>query len=478
MVLWRIFFPNLFSLYSSAAFLFLINKFGFFYILSVAAFVSFCIWIGFFSKYKTMKLGDDDAVPEYSFWSWVAMLFSAGMGIGLVFWAVAEPLNYFVSPLNAEPGSPEAFRFAMNKSFLHWGLHPWAIYAILALALAFVQFRFKKPALVSSIFIPFIGEEKAKSFIGKSIDALSVCVTVIGVATSLGLGALQINSGLKFLFNINENPLTQVIIIIFITFLFLFSALTGIDRGIKILSNINIAIAILVALLCFFIGPTARILSVLVQAIGEYVNSFISNGMEMGAYSQNKWYGSWTVFYWAWWISWTPFCGTFIARISKGRTIKEFMTGVLLVPSVFSFVWFAIFGTLAINRGLDIAKDAIASVPTALFVILRTYPFGYFVSIIVVILLVTFFITSADSATFVLGIFSSGGSLEPSVKSKLVWGGIQSALAIFLMLGTKGGLEMVQIAAIVVAFPFVFIMIFSMFSIVKMLKKESLRTVV
>jgi len=466
-VLWGLVAVDNFAQVANEAFNFLVSKFGWFYLLSMSLFVVFAVWIAF-SKYGKIKLGPDDSKPDYSFISWFAMLFSAGMGIGLVFWGVAEPLNHFVSPMDMEGGTQAAANFAMMKSFIHWGLHPWANYSVLALALAYMQFRKGKPGLISSIFIPLIGEERARGWIGKTIDILAIFATVAGVATSLGLGTLQINSGLNFLFNVPETSLVQILIVVIVTVLFMISAITGLDKGIKFLSNLNVSIAGVLVVLAIIIGPTFLIFKNLGVGLLNYVKDL---GLDANPFGKGEWYGWWTIFYWAWWIAWAPFVGTFIARISRGRTIKEFIFGVLAAPTVASFVWFATFGTMGTETGLDIATAGIAKTETAFFVVMQEYPLGSLISLVAVVLLCTFFVTSADSATFVLGMMSTNGDLNPSVKRKVIWGVIQSLLALALML--SGGLKMLQTASIVAAFPFAFVMLFGMVSIVKALREDS-----
>jgi glycine betaine transporter len=470
-VAWGLILPTNFEKAATQAFNFLVGKFGWFYLLTMSLFVVFSIWIGF-SKYGKIKLGPDDAKPDYSLISWFAMLFSAGMGIGLVFWGVAEPLNHFVNPLGMEGGTKAAADFAMMKSFMHWGLHPWANYSVLALALAYMQFRRKKPGLISSVFIPLIGEERTKGTIGKIIDILAIFATVAGVATSLGLGTLQINSGLNYMFGMPENTLIQIIIVVVVTALFMISAITGLDKGIKFLSNLNISIGAVLLILSIIIGPVLLIFKNLGQGIILYIKDLV---VEANPFGKDEWYGWWTIFYWAWWIAWAPFVGTFIARISRGRTIREFVFGVLLAPTLTSFVWFATFGTLGINKGVDLATKAIAKTETAFFVVMDQYSMGTIISFVAVILLCTFFVTSADSATFVLGMMSKNGDLNPDTRRKVIWGIIQSALALALMLA--GGLKTLQTASIVAAFPFAFVMLLAMVSIIKALRSEKKRKI-
>jgi len=466
-VLWGIIGAKSFEASATAAFNFLVSKFGWFYLLSMTLFVVFAVWIAL-SKYGKIKLGPDDSKPDYSFISWFAMLFSAGMGIGLVFWGVAEPLNHFINPMGMDGGTEAAGQFAMMKSFMHWGLHPWANYSVLALALAYMQFRKGKPGLISSIFIPLIGEERVKGWMGKTIDILAIFATVAGVATSLGLGTLQINSGLNFLFDVPETSLVQILIVVVVTVLFMISAVSGLDKGIKFLSNLNVSIAAVLVILSIIIGPTLLIFSNLGQGMMLYAKDLF---MDANPFGKGEWYGWWTIFYWAWWIAWAPFVGTFIARISRGRTIRQFIVGVLAAPTLASFLWFATFGTMGIETGAEVATQAIAKTETALFVVMQHYPLGNVISLVAVLLLCTFFVTSADSATFVLGMMSSDGDLNPTIGRKVTWGVIQSALALALML--SGGLKMLQTASIVAAFPFAFVMIFAMVSIIKALKTET-----
>lgn len=476
-VLWGVVSGSSFEAAGSAAFSFLSTNFSWFYVLAMSAFVVFSIWIGFFSKYKNIRLGPDDSRPEYSNVSWFGMLFSAGMGIGLVFWGVAEPLSFWSAPPGLEPGSMEAASFAFRKAFLHWGLHPWAGYCVLGLAMAYFQFRRNKPGLVSSVFTPLLGEKGVNGPVGKLVDILAVFATAAGIATSLGLGAMQINSGLNAVFGIPENKTVVLAIVVVITVIYTWTALAGVDKGIKRVCDMNIVVAAILMVCCLLVGPTLDILRNLIEGVGLYIQTFPGSAMEMGAFSSDPgWYGSWTVFYWAWWIAWAPFTGGFVARVSKGRTIKEFIAGVLLLPAGASFIWFAIFGTLGINVGEIIGVDAAAEIAsntsTALFAVLKHYPLATLLSVVAIVLLCTFFITSANSATFVLGMMSSEGNLNPSNGRKLIWGILQAALALVLMLATNNGLNMLQTISIVAAFPFAFILIFAMVSVVKGLSTD------
>lgn len=473
-VLWGILFKDNFKNFANLLMNVITDNFSWAYLFAMIIFVIFAIYL-VFSKYGNIKLGKDDDKPEYSTVSWFGMLFGAGMGIGLVFWGMAEPISHFVSPVGADPGTAEAAKFAMRSSFIHWGFHPWANYSIIGLALAYFQFRKDKPGLISSIFIPLLGEERVNGPIGKTIDIFAVFATVAGVATSLGLGTLQINSGLNYLFNIPETTLVQIMIILVITILYIWTAVSGIDKGIKILGDINLTLAFGLLSLVIIIGPTVKFLNVFTNGFGEYINQFFSDSLSIEAFKDNTWLKNWRVFYWAWWIAWAPFVGTFIARISKGRTIKEFIVGVILAPALVSLVWFAAFGTMGMNLvdkiGVEGLKIAASNPSVALFEVFTHYPFGTVLSLITVVLLCTFFITSANSATFVLGSLTSGGDLNPSGKRQFIWGVVQSLLATSLLL--SGGLEALQTASVAAAFPFIFIMLFAIVSLMKALKTEN-----
>jgi len=462
------------SLNESAASIFklLITQFGWFYLLSSFIFLVASLYFAF-SRFGKIRLGKEDDRPEYSLITWFGMLFSAGMGIGLVFYGVAEPVQHYFDPATGQPETAEAARLAMRYSYFHWGLHPWAIYSIVALSLAYFQFRKGQKGLISATFYPLLGD-RVNGPIGKSIDVLTVFATIFGVATSLGLGTLQINGGLSYLFDIPNNYNVQIIIIIVVTILYMLSAQTGLDRGIKILSNLNVLIATVLMLFMLFVGPTAQILNIFTQTLGGYIQNIIIMSFRISAFEGSPWVGSWTLFYWAWWIAWAPFVGSFIARVSKGRTIKEFIIGVLFVPSIYGFLWFATFGGSAIQKlreGTTIIGDVVAQdVTKALFVTLEQFPYGQTLSIIAITLIMTFFITSADSATFVLGMMTTHGNLNPPNKVKLIWGLIQSSIAAILLY--FGGLDALQMASIITALPFAVIMLFMMYSLYISLAQE------
>jgi glycine betaine transporter len=471
---WGILSPNSLNSQAGKAFDFAILKFGWFYLLSVSIFLVFCLYL-LFSPYGHIRLGKDDAKPQYSYLSWFAMLFSAGMAIGLVFWGVAEPLSHYAAPPDGIQAGSEAARiFSFRMSFFHWGFHAWANYALFALAIAYFQLRKGYPGLVSSIFIPIIGEARARGPIGKIIDIIAVFATVAGISTDLGFGTLQLNSGLNFLYGVPINLSVQITIIVVITVCFMISAVKGLDKGIKRLSDINLFLVVVLMALVMIVGPQKDIIMNLIQGFSSYIRHIAVDSFPIHRLMDDKaWMGSWTIFYWAWWIAWTPFVGTFIARISWGRTIREFIAGVLLVPTIGSVIWFSIFGSLGMNGSLETINGAIASIPTALFTVVSHYPLSGLISLLTIVLIVLFFVTSADSSTFVLGILTSKGNPNPTTKRKLIWGVLQSAIAISLLMA--GGLGVIQTASIVAALPFTIVMLASIYALLKSLRHEGIQ---
>ena len=475
---WAVAFNQSFTVVSDTIFSFLTVNFGWLYLIAMFFFVVFVIFIAF-SKFGQIRLGAEDSRPEYSTISWFAMLFGAGMGVGLVFWGISEPISHFVNPASGIVAeSAEAADFAMRSSFMHWGIHPWANYAIIGLALAYFQFRKNKPGLISFVLEPIIGEKGVKGPIGKIVDILAVFATVAGVVTSLGLGVLQINSGLNYLFGIPTNLLIQIIIIVVISVIYIWSAVSGVDKGIKLISDANLYIAFALMAFAVFVGPKLEIVNSFINGLGNYIGNMIPDSLGISPFGDQTWVLAWRIFYWAWWIAWAPFVGIFIARISKGRTIKEFIMGVVIAPSLGSLVWFAIFGTLGINLGINgtlstETLNAVAATPeTGLFVVMQEYPFGMALSIVALLLLCTFFITSANSGTFVLSMLSSEGALNPPNSKKILWGVVQSIMAVGLLIA--GGLKPLQSISIAAAFPFIFIMFMICAALVKALKEENL----
>lgn len=447
------------------------NYFGWYYLLLVAGIVFFCL-LCIVSPIGQIRLGDPDSKPEHSKFSWISMLFSAGMGIGLVFWGAAEPLSHFaVSAPQGQVGTQEALANAFKYTFFHWGIHAWAVYAVVALALAYFQFRKKEKSLISVTLKPVLGQAM-DGLLGKIIDSITVFATIVGVATTLGFGAVQINGGLEYLFGLPKNIYVQIIIISITTVFFLMSAISGIGKGVKILSNINAILAVGLLAITIVVGPSVSIMNTFVDALGGYLQEFLRMSFRTGAFDvgQQAWIQKWTIFYWAWWISWSPFVGVFIARISKGRTIREFLTNVLLIPTIFCFLWFSAFGVLSTNAQAQGAELTHLATEEVLFGAFNHYPFGMVLSIIAMILVFTFFITSADSATFVLGMLSEDGSLYPHNKVKVVWGILISAISVVLLM--SGGLTALQNILIIVALPFSIVILFLAISLYIELRHE------
>ncbi|WP_078543361.1 glycine betaine uptake BCCT transporter [Litchfieldia alkalitelluris] len=471
-VIWGVAFPaSLENAMGIAQGFFLVN-FGWFYQLTATFFLIFALFL-IFSKYGKIKLGKDTDKPEFKNVTWFAMLFSAGMGIGLLFFGVSEPVSHFANPpIDVEPGSSQAARVALRYTYMHWGFHAWAIYATIALALAYYKFRKDLPGLMSATLYPLLGE-KTKGPIGVLIDCIAVFATIFGVAASLGLGSQQINGGLEYLFGIPYNFTVQLIIISIVTALFLISAGTGIKRGIKYLSNANMILAVALLFLFLFMGPTVFLLDLFTTTLGGYIQNLPSMGLRLAPFNEERaaWVQGWTIFYWAWWIAWAPFVGTFIARVSRGRTVREFVIAVLLVPTLVCAFWFAVFGGTGIyldyNMGTNVAGQ---SVETALFYVYQQLPLTNVLSIITLLLISTFFITSADSATFVLGMQTTNGSIEPANFVKYSWGIILALSAVVLM--ASGGLSAMQTAIIVSAFPLAIILILTTFSMLKSFQGE------
>jgi glycine betaine transporter len=451
-----------------------ISTFGWLFVLSTAAFLVFAAILAF-SRFGRIRLGKDDDRPEFRTASWIAMMFSAGMGIGLVFFAVAEPISHLTAPPagTERAGTDAAAQQAMSLSYFHWALHPWAIYAIVGLALAYFTFRRGLPNLISSAFYPLLGD-RIYGPIGRSIDILAIFATLFGSATSLGLGALQINSGLDFLWGVEPADGIAVAVIAVLTAAFVLSAVSGVHRGIQWLSNTNMLLAIGLLVFLLVVGPTVFQFETLVESIGGYLTTIVPASFRTGAFGDEEWLSAWTIFYWAWWISWAPFVGTFIARISKGRTIREFVIGVLLIPSGVSFAWFAVFGGAAIDLQLSGAADLGGIVGTpevALFTTLEEFPLSGITSFVVVILVALFFISGADAASLVMGMLSSRGSLTPTRAVTVVWGVSTGAAAAILLLAN--GLSALQQAAIIAAAPFTLVMIGLCISLFKGLARDA-----
>jgi choline/carnitine/betaine transport len=481
LVIWGIAGTESLSTTSSEMLDWLLANTGWGFILAATGFVIFGLYLAF-SKYGKIPLGADDEEPEFRTSSWIAMMFSAGMGIGLMFYGVSEPLSHFVSPPpGSTPGeSDEALRTAMATSLFHWTLHPWAIYAVAGMAIAYSSFRHGRKQLISGVFLPLIGKRNAEGPLGKLIDILALFATLFGSATSLGLGTLQIRSGMQATGWIGEvGTGFLVAIIAVLTVCFIASAVSGVAKGIQWLSNINMVLAALLAIFVFVVGPTVFILDLLPTSVGAYLSQFgemSSRSGAIGGEEMQSWLASWTVFYWAWWIAWTPFVGMFIARISRGRTIRQFIGGVLLVPSVVSVVWFAIFGGAAIDSqrsGNDVYGDGSAEAQT--FDVLGHLPMSVIASVIVMILVAIFFVSGADAASVVMGTLSQRGSIEPSKWVVIFWGAATGAVAaIMLTIGGEDALSGVQNLTFIGALPFAVVMVLMCLALMKDLRRDPL----
>ena len=445
---------------------------GWFFVLSVNFFLFFVFFIAF-SKLGKIRLGGNRAKPEFSLGAWFSMLFSAGMGIGILFWSVGEPMNHFMNPPQGEGGTVEAARLSMETTFLHWGLHAWGIYALVGMALAFFTFNKKLPLTISSVFYPLLGE-KVNGPWGKVINVLAVVATLFGLATSLGMGVQQVSAGLAHLFGLPDTVTSQVILITLITFAATGSVIAGLSGGVKRLSQLNMYLGALFLLFMLLVGPSLFIFDSFIQNVGSYIQNFFELSSWTETYQQSDWQNGWTVFYWAWWISWSPFVGMFIARISRGRTLKEFVLGVLIVPSLLTFFWLSTFGGsamyLEINAMADIAGAVTENVATSLYVLLEQFPLSLITSIVGVVLVTSFFVTSSDSGSLVVDSLTAGGKLDAPVAQRIFWALTEGAVAAVLLIG--GGLGALQTAAISTGLPFAVLLIVLAFSLLKGLKAE------
>ena len=456
----------------------LTKQIGWFFIAAANLFLIYSVYL-FFSRFGSIRLGGKDAKPEFSTLTWFTMLFSAGMGIGLVFWSVGEPMWHFIGPPKLFDGvlanSPQAAQTAMTITIFHWGFHAWAIYAIMGLSLAYFCFNKGLPLTPRSAFYPLLGDA-IYGFWGHLIDILAVFATLFGLATSLGLGAQQVNAGLTYLFGVPKGVSVQIIVIAVITLIAIVSVVTGLTKGIKLLSQFNTALAFLLVIFVFLIGPSLFLFDSLGQNIGSYLGNIIPLGTWTESYrgDGDSWQHSWTVFYWAWWIAWSPFVGLFIARISKGRTIKQFIGGVLFAPTLASIVWLTAFGGTALFQELNGAGgivDAVKSdVSTAMYALLSNLPLSGLTSFLVMIVVVTFFVTSSDSGSLVVDTITSGGNLHAPVVQRVFWASVEGVVAAILLV--SGGLGALQSGSVITGFPFAIILLLMIVSLHKGLSSE------
>ncbi len=454
---------------------FMVEYFGWSFILGASIFLIMVVFL-LLSPLGEIKLGKDDEEPAYGTLTWFAMLFSCGMGIGLLFWGVSEPIWHYMWPPFGEAYSEGAIHVAMRYSFFHWGFHPWAIYAVVAGSLAYFSYRKGLPMLLSSTLEPILGKKGIEGGWGILVNVIGVFATLFGLATSLGLGAMQIGGGLESLFGITSGAGLWVAIVIVVTAAAVISTITGIDRGIKWLSRINIAIATILLILVFIGGPTLFILNLFTHSTGEYIQNIVqmSFGLDAAGEGTEGWYGAWTVFYWAWWIAWAPFVGTFIARISRGRTIRNFIVGVLLVPTLVSLVWFSVFGGSALfteHFGEGGIADAVSQgSELGFFSALEILPMSWLLIAAGIISVAIFFATSSDSGTYVNGMLTSRGMVNPPLPLRITWGVIEGAIAGVLLF--TGGLSALQTASIIGGFPFMIIMFLMLYCLLKALRAE------
>jgi len=444
---------------------------GWLFILGVNLFVVICLYIAF-SKYGKHRLGGKHAKPEFTVFSWFAMLFSAGMGIGLLYFSVSEPITHFANPPIPVDSVKDRAIQALDFTFLHYGLHAWAIYCIVGLSLAYYGFSKKLPFSLRSIFFPVLGR-KIFGKTGDIIDVIAVVATLFGLATSLGFGARQIATGLNYLFGVDPGQGTQISIIVIITLVATISVVTGLKKGVKFLSRLNLFIALIFLVSMLFLSDALSIIRIFVESTGQYFARFIELGTFSSAYVDSSWQNDWTVFYWAWWIAWSPFVGMFIARVSKGRTVREFVLGVLLVPTLMTFFWISVFGGSALSLEMEnpgLLSDIILNdSSTSLFVFLQEFPLPALTSFLGIFMVAVFFVTSSDSGSLVIDSITAGGKLDAPVGQRILWALTEGAVAIALLLG--GGLKAMQTASVSTGILFLFVIFVMVYSLLKSFKR-------
>lgn len=469
-------FPKLFGKYAQSTYDMIAGSFGWLFLVIIFVLDVFLIALAI-SRYGRFKLGADNEEPEFSFISWVGMLFSAGLGVGIVFWGVAEPLTHYLHspfPGKVPDQSAESARVAMGYTFFHWGISQWSIFAISGLTVAYFQFRKQRNGLISTAMEPVFGEAYNRP-LRNLIDILAIIATVMGIATSIGLGIMQIGGGLHHVFNLPNTNVTKVAITVIMVCIFLGSALTGLNRGVKWLSNINVGLGAVLLIFILIFGDLKFVLESYTLAIGDYLRNFIEYSLRVNPYTgDNSWIQKWTVFYWAWVIAWSPFIGGFVARVSRGRTIREFVIGVLIIPPLISFTWIAGFGGTALkvaltqNTGIEKIVDKDYSV--ALFELLQQFPISDITSVLAIALIFIFIVTSADSTTHIVASMATGGVDNPKVQHKVIWGLLIGAISVTMTIA--GGLTSLQTASLVTGLPFSIILVLMIFSIMRALHRE------
>ncbi|ART63432.1 choline BCCT transporter BetT [Kushneria marisflavi] len=455
------------------------NTFGWYYFLTVVVYLAFVIFLGV-SRFGKIRLGPEHARPDFNIFSWSAMLFSAGIGIGVIFFALAEPLTQFYKAPGAPEDQIEAARYAMQLTFLHWGLSGWGIYTLVGMSLAFFSYRHNLPLTISSALYPIFGK-KIYGPIGHAVDIAAVLGTVFGIAASLGIGVIQLNYGLNFMFGITESAWTQTILVLMIVLFATISAVTGVERGIRRLSEFNILLAVALLLFVLFAGKTIFLLNALVMNIGDYLSSFVRMSFDTYAFDRpTEWLNGWTLFFWAWWIAWGPFVGLFLARISRGRTIRTFVAGTLTLPIAFMMIWMSLLGNsaidMAINGATDFGQQVMANPPSGIYLFLQEYPFPVVTTIAVSVLAIVFFVTSGDSGALVLSNFTSvlkDVSSDAPVWMRILWSAVIGILTLALLLA--GGLSTLQSAVVITGLPFSVVLFFMMAGLYKALKVEAFK---
>ncbi|MGH3086596.1 MAG: BCCT family transporter [Rubrobacteraceae bacterium] len=475
-ILWGVISPSSFGAVTQTIFDWVVSNLGWFYLLAGNFFLVFVVVLAL-SRYGKFRLGKDGESPEFSRFAWFAMLFQAGMGPALIFWGVAEPLAHYSNPPFdlARPGTVEAAQVGIQYTYFHWALHPWAMYAIVGLVVGYFSFRRDEPGLISPVFRPLFGD-RVDGSVGKTIDIFAVIAVLFGVAVALGQAGLQLTSGLGETFGTPTGVVAQLVVIGLTTVAFMISASTAVEKGINYLSQTSMYVAAVLLVIFLVIGPTATQLGALTQGVGDYFGGLVPMSMRVESFDQdNAWLGSWTVFYWSWWIAWCPYVGLFIARISRGRTIREFVLGTVLGPSVVTFVWVAVFGGAAVHldrtQGGGIAERVVSDPASGMFVFLDQFPLVLPMSILTLLVLWIFFVAGADAGTVVLGSMSTGGPREPKRWIKLSWGLAMAAIAGILLVA--GGLGALQSASVLTGVPFAFIMVLMCVAFYKHLSDEA-----
>ncbi|PRY69776.1 BCCT family transporter [Halomonas ventosae] len=468
-------FPDGFGAAASAALSTTTRLFGWFYLFSVFGFVLFLLGLAF-SKYGKIRLGPQDSSPSFSFFSWISMLLAAGFGVGLVFYGMAEPMTHYIEPPYGDVPAEtvESARYAIQYSYFNWGIHQWAAFSVVGLIIAYFQFRKGQAGLVSSVLSSVTARHPRVRPYASWLDIFAVVATVMGVATSLGLGVLQMNGGLNAVFGLPENALWQFIILFVMFLAYMASTWSGLDKGIKRLSNLNMILCIGLMLYVLVTGPTVAILETITLGLGDYLQNFIGMSLRISPYSDSTWASSWTIFYWAWVIAWSPFVGTFVARVSRGRTIKEYVLGVLLIPPLLACLWIGVFGGAAINMelGADVGLAAATqdNITVALFEMFELMPFSGALSVVAMLLIFIFLVTSADSASYIVAQMTDAGSINPPLFKRVAWGVLIAAICLTLI--AAGGLTGLQSAAVLSALPFTFILYMMVVVLVRELRSD------